>query len=62
MTASREPADVGPEDISDAVGQHVLTTRSGRRVEVRGCDLFELRDGKVTRKDTFLKQVVPPRV
>jgi hypothetical protein len=28
---------------------------------VRGCDLFELRDGKVTRKDTFLKQVVAPK-
>lgn len=40
---------------------YVLTTRSGRRVEVRGCDLFELRDGKVTRKDTFLKQVVAPK-
>ena len=40
---------------------YVLTTRSGRRVEVRGCDLFELRDGKVSRKDTFLKQVVAPK-
>jgi ketosteroid isomerase-like protein len=40
---------------------YVLTTRSGRRVEVRGCDLFALRNGKVTRKDTFLKQVVAPR-
>jgi ketosteroid isomerase-like protein len=40
---------------------YVTTTRSGRRIEVRGCDLFTLRDGKVLRKDTFLKQVVPPR-
>jgi len=40
---------------------YVLTTRSGRRVEVRGCDLFDLRDGKVTRKDTFLKRVVAPK-
>jgi ketosteroid isomerase-like protein len=40
---------------------YVLTTRSGRRVEARGCDLFALRNGKVTRKDTFLKQVVAPR-
>jgi len=40
---------------------YVLTTRSGRRVEVRGCDLFTLRDGKVLRKDTYLKQVVTPK-
>lgn len=37
---------------------YVATTRSGRRVEMRGCDLFELRDGKVTRKDTYLKRIV----
>jgi ketosteroid isomerase-like protein len=40
---------------------YVATSRSGRRIEVRGCDLFELRDGKVTRKDTYLKQVVAPK-
>jgi ketosteroid isomerase-like protein len=40
---------------------YVTTTRSGRRVELRGCDLFTLRDGKVLRKDTYLKQVVAPR-
>jgi ketosteroid isomerase-like protein len=28
----------------------------GRRTEIRGCDLFTLRDGKVLRKDTYLKQ------
>ena len=27
----------------------------------RGCDLFELRDGKVARKDTYLKQVIAPK-
>jgi hypothetical protein len=30
---------------------------NGQRTEVRGCDLFTLRDGKVLRKDTYLKQV-----
>ncbi len=39
----------------------VATSKSGRRIEVRGCDLFELRDGKVRRKDTYLKQVLAPR-
>jgi ketosteroid isomerase-like protein len=36
---------------------YVATTRSGRRVEVRGCDLFTLRSGKVLRKDTYLEQL-----
>ena len=40
---------------------YVATSKSGRRIEVRGCDLFELRDGKVTRKDTYLKQVTTPK-
>ena len=33
------------------------TDVSGARVEVRGCDLFELRDGKVARKDSYWKLV-----
>ena len=33
------------------------TTASGERVEVQGCDLFELRDGKITRKDSYWKLV-----
>jgi len=36
----------------------VATTPKGRRMEVRGCDLFAFRDGKVARKDTYFKQVV----
>ena len=40
---------------------YVATSKSGRRIEVRGCDLFELRDGKVLRKDTYLKQIVTPK-
>jgi ketosteroid isomerase-like protein len=33
------------------------TTPSGDKVEVRGCDLFEFRDGKLTRKDSYWKIV-----
>ena len=40
---------------------YVATSKSGRRSAVRGCDLFELRDGKVLRKDTYLKQIVAPK-
>ncbi len=36
----------------------VATTPKGRRMEVRGCDLFQFRDGKVLRKDTYFKQVI----
>lgn len=39
----------------------VTTTRSGQRIAARGCDLFELRGGKVARKDTYLKQLMKPR-
>ena len=31
------------------------TQRNGERIEVRGCDLFEFVDGKVSRKDAFWK-------
>ena len=31
------------------------TRRNGERVEVRGCDLLEFRDGRVIRKDSFWK-------
>ena len=33
------------------------TRPTGERVEVRGCDLFEFVDGKITRKDAFWKIV-----
>ena len=33
------------------------TQRTGERIEVRGCDLFEFVDGKITRKDSFWKIV-----
>ena len=33
------------------------TAPDGRRVRVRGCDLWEFRDGKVSRKDSYWKIV-----
>ncbi len=33
------------------------TTPSGVRLEVRGCDHYEFRDGKVVRKDSYWKIV-----
>ncbi len=33
------------------------TTTTGESVEVRGCDLFEFTDGKISRKDSFWKIV-----
>ena len=33
------------------------TTTSGVRLEVRGCDLWEFRDGRVVRKDSYWKIV-----
>ena len=33
------------------------TLATGEPIEVRGCDLFELRDGKIHRKDSFWKIV-----
>jgi ketosteroid isomerase-like protein len=33
------------------------TTTQGERIEVRGCDLFEFRGGKIARKDSYWKLV-----
>jgi ketosteroid isomerase-like protein len=33
------------------------TTTGGERIEVRGCDLFEFRGGKIARKDSYWKIV-----
>jgi ketosteroid isomerase-like protein len=33
------------------------TTRAGARIEVRGCDFYSFRDGKVIRKDSYWKIV-----
>jgi ketosteroid isomerase-like protein len=31
------------------------TQRTGEHIEVRGCDLFEFTDGKISRKDAYWK-------
>ena len=33
------------------------TSREGEAIEVRGCDLFEFRDGLIVRKDSYWKIV-----
>jgi ketosteroid isomerase-like protein len=33
------------------------TGADGEKIEVRGCDLFEFRDGKIVRKDSYWKIV-----
>jgi ketosteroid isomerase-like protein len=33
------------------------TQTTGEPIEVRGCDLFEFTDGKISRKDSFWKIV-----
>ena len=33
------------------------TAATGESIEVRGCDLFEFTDGKISRKDSFWKIV-----
>jgi steroid delta-isomerase-like uncharacterized protein len=35
------------------------TPASGQRIEVRGVDLLEFADGKITRKDSFWKIITP---
>ena len=35
------------------------TTTEGQRIEVRGCDLWTFRDGRVVKKDSFWKIRVP---
>jgi ketosteroid isomerase-like protein len=35
------------------------TTRDGKKIKVRGCDLLEFKDGKIIRKDSYWKIVEP---
>ena len=34
----------------------IATRPDGSRIEARGCDLFEFRDGKIFRKDSYRKR------
>ena len=36
----------------------VGTRKDGTKVEVNGCDLFKIRDGKIAVKDSYRKQIV----
>ena len=58
----------GLPDVSYSDAQHFLdgdtgisqwtlrgTTTSGERIEVRGCDFYTFRDGKIVKKDSFWK-------
>ncbi len=36
------------------------TTVDGERLEIRGCDLWTFRDGKVVKKDSYWKIRTPP--
>ena len=38
------------------------TTKSGQNIRVRGCDLLQFQDGKITRKDSYWKMVEPRQV
>src|SRR5262249_10435658 len=46
------------EDRGTAEWTCVATTPRGRSLRVRGCDLFEFRDGLITRKDSYFKKIV----
>ena len=48
-------------DGTNGVSEWTLTgsTTAGQRVKVRGCDLWEFRDGKVIRKNSYWKIVEP---
>ena len=37
------------------------TTKDGKKINVRGCDLLEFRDGKIVRKDSYWKIIEPKK-
>jgi steroid delta-isomerase-like uncharacterized protein len=47
------------EAVATGISKWTLTgtTGDGRRIEVRGCDFYGFRDGKVVRKDSYWKIV-----
>ena len=49
------------DDGTKAVSEWMLTgtTTSGIKLKVRGCDLWEFRDGKITRKNSYWKIIEP---
>jgi len=41
------------------IGTYRVTGRyaDGRKIDVRGCDIYVIRDGKIARKDSYWKQI-----
>ena len=41
------------------VGTYRVTGRyaDGRKIDARGCDIYVIRDGKISRKDSYWKQI-----
>lgn len=52
----REPTHVVSGDRAVTEWTFVGTDRQGHRTEVRGCDLFTLREGKIAVKNSYRKQ------
>jgi ketosteroid isomerase-like protein len=50
-----EDRHFGSGDFGCSTWTLTATTRSGQRVELRGCDIYEFRNGKVVHKDTYWK-------
>jgi len=59
VTRTLRTARIGPRfPLERALTKSFFGMRaSGERIEVRGCDLFEFSDGKISRKDSFWKIV-----
>jgi len=49
-------------DATRGVSEWTLTgtTTAGVKLNIRGCDLWEFRDGKITRKDSYWKIIEQP--
>lgn len=42
-----------------ARGAHAEGVNGGAAIDVRGCDLYVLREGRIARKDSYWKHVLP---
>lgn len=44
------------------IGTYRVTGRyaDGRKIDARGCDIYVIRDGKISRKDSYWKQIEQP--
>ncbi len=53
----RDGTDYVLGDVGVSEWTLVGTTTQGEKLELRGCDLWKFRDGKVIKKDTYWKQI-----